>query len=382
MIPTTRRRRPSTAVATVSGTAKTSQAKTSTTATASTRRQVNVHSSVHLTAGVLATGAAWTGTAIGVLITLVVVAAAGVYAWPLRSRWLRRAAAETLDFATATSRAQEVVRADSRDPEVLPEGRTKLLTHGTRTAKAVLLLHGYTVWPDQFATLAQLYFEQGYNVYVPRAPRHGLVDRPAHRQVTVRELVGYANESVNIAAGLGDEVGIVGISGGAVLGTWLAQYRADVVRRLLVLAPFYGVNRAKAPGYLIKPLTVLFGFRILPDRRAGSTNFWLAALSQYLRVKANFQQEPAAPNLISIAVAFSENDDSIDREAAVTVPRKLAEANGLRLGVHRIASEMGLGHDIVRPDRVADHGDELNKIYLALYEGTGSGSIEERVALA
>ncbi|WP_433650319.1 hypothetical protein ACQP2C_28310 [Micromonospora zamorensis] len=36
-----------------------------------------------------------------------------------------------------------------------------------RTGRAVLLLHGYTLAPDQYDELAEEFFDRGYNVWVP-----------------------------------------------------------------------------------------------------------------------------------------------------------------------------------------------------------------------
>ncbi|MFK3979102.1 alpha/beta hydrolase [Micromonospora sp. NPDC050397] len=310
----------------------------------------------------------WLLVTLGVLVVLALPVLV-VYAWPLRHGRLRHAPVESLDYHAAVARAEQTVAADRHDPQVLPEAGTMLLSHGTRTARAVLMLHGYTVSPAQFAGLARFYFDHGYNVYVPRAPGHGLRDRRAEGRLNAVELVGYANESVTVAAGLGEEVGVVGISGGAVLGTWLARHRSDVVRRLLVLAPFYGVNPAKAPAYLVKPLTVLFGFRVLPDRQVSGTGFWLSALSQYLRIMINLRALAGGGDLRNVAVVFAAGDDSIDQRAAVEIPRRLAEANDLPLLLHRLAPELGLGHDIVRPDRVNELADDLHRLYLDLYEG-------------
>jgi hypothetical protein len=48
------------------------------------------------------------------------------------------------------------------------------------------------------------------------------------------------------------------------------------------------------------------------------------------------------------------------------------------LRVHRLGRELGLGHDIVRPDRVNDLADELDRLYLDLYEGHGGPARVER----
>lgn len=145
----------------------------------------------------------WLAIVVGALVLLLLLPVLVVYAWPLRSGRLRRVLVESPDYDTVVARAAKIVAADRDDPAVAPEAGSVLLTHGTRTARAVLMLHGYTVSPAQFANLARFYFDHGYNVYVPREPGHGLVDRRAEGRLNAIDLVGYANESINIAAGLG-----------------------------------------------------------------------------------------------------------------------------------------------------------------------------------
>jgi pimeloyl-ACP methyl ester carboxylesterase len=314
----------------------------------------------------------WIGGVLGALLLLLVVSVVLVYAWPLGSHRLREAQSESLDFGAATARAEAVIRAEGADPDVRAECRSQLLTHGARAAKAVLLLHGYTACPAQYSDLAKTYFDHGYNVFVPRAPRHGLVDQLAHAKVTAVELVDYAAQSLNIAAGLGDDVGVVGISGGGVLATWLTEYRPGTVRHALVLSPFYRPNPAQATGYEIKPLTVLFGFRIVPDR-IDSNGFSYSALSQYLRIRANFRQRPVNDGLSSMAVVFSDGDTFVDHRAAVDIPRQIAETNKISLTVRELGREFGLAHDIVTPDDLHGRQDELNQLYLDLYEGVQTG---------
>ncbi len=57
-----------------------------------------------------------------------------------------------------------------KDPILHPLGRTRLLSHGKKTATAVLWFHGYSTCPQQFVPLGQKCFEHGMNVYIPRAP--------------------------------------------------------------------------------------------------------------------------------------------------------------------------------------------------------------------
>ncbi|WFE53570.1 alpha/beta fold hydrolase [Micromonospora sp. WMMD1155] len=199
-------------------------------------------------------------------LALVVVVVGGLWLWPVRRPGRRLAPAQPLDFDTAVQAAEAHVAGETTDPAVRPESRSRLLSHGSRTDRAVLLLHGYTLAPEQYDDLAQEFFDRGYNVWVPRAPQHGTVDRQAHHRVEAEELTTYAARAWAIAAALGDEVGVVGISGGAVLATWLAQVPGAAVRRLLLLSPFFGPSPRQAPAYLVRPLLLLYGRRVLRDR--------------------------------------------------------------------------------------------------------------------
>jgi pimeloyl-ACP methyl ester carboxylesterase len=311
-------------------------------------------------------------TAIG-LVALLVLLVAAVYLWPLESAGLRSAPVTNFDFAAATNRAQEIVKSDIDNPAVLPECRSTLLSHGAKAAKSVVLLHGYTDCPSQFAQLAQLYFARGYNVWIPRAPHHGLTDTEAHAHVTAAELVTYANDAMNVAAGLGSEAGVAGISGGAVLATWLVAHRPDNVQHCLLLSPFYAPSSAQAPSAAVKPLIVLFGFHLVPDHIDGN-GFSFAALSQYLRIaRGNSQISRASGHLKSVAIVTSANDTFIDRKKAVSTAQHIADTNNLRLGVRELPADVGLGHDIVDPRELKGRVDELDKLYFQLYEGSQVG---------
>ncbi|MET7749102.1 alpha/beta fold hydrolase [Micromonospora sp. NPDC005367] len=309
------------------------------------------------------------GVTLSALLALVVLAAVVLYAWPLGGSDLQRATPTALTFDVALGQAEQVVAAETADPDVRPECRSVVMSHGTRTAKAVLLLHGYTDCPKQYAGLAKRYFDEGYNVWVPRAPRHGVTDELAHAKLEATELVTYANDGLNLVTGLGDEVGVVGISGGGVLATWLAGRRPDAVRHLLLLSPFYKPNSAQAPGFVVKPMIVLFGFHLVPDK-INSEGFSFAALSQYLRIARNFDLDQRNPRLMSVAVVTSANDDFIDRQEAVDVPRQIAAASDRPLAVHELPAELGIGHDVVDPGTLGNRSDELDKLYFDLYEGT------------
>lgn len=102
-----------------------------------------------------------------------------------------------------------------------------VLLHGTRTPVAAVLFHGLTNNPAQFAAFTPLLHARGVNVFVPRLPLHGYRDRmtTAIASLTAEMLLDAAGEAVEIAAGLGDRVAVLGISMGALLAAHAAQFR-------------------------------------------------------------------------------------------------------------------------------------------------------------
>ncbi|XVV09054.1 alpha/beta fold hydrolase [Actinoplanes sp. CA-131856] len=310
---------------------------------------------------------------LGAVIVLLVAAVAAVYLWPLHSSRLTHGTAATLPFGEARARAESAVSADTADSSVTPRCRTKALLHPGHTAKAVLMLHGYTDCPAQFDSLAKLYYDKGYNVYVPRAPRHGVTDTKAHAGLHADELADYAEDALTVTSGLGGDVGVVGVSGGAVLATWLAEYRPDAVAHLLALSPFYQPAAEQAPAWQVKPLIVLYGSRLLPDHFNGN-GFSYAALSQYLRIVRNYRDDPVNAKLTSVAVVTSANDTFIDRGRAAEITQDIASANKIGLGRYEIPAQWGVGHDTADPAGLGGHAAELEQTYFGLYEGTGSPS--------
>jgi len=110
--------------------------------------------------------------------------------------------------------------------DILPAARTALLEHGRRTPLAVVLLHGYTNNPAQYAGFAPMLFRRGVNVFVPRMPEHGdrnrLTDRIA--RLTATTLVQRVFEALDVAAGFGQRIGVLGISMGGTLAAYVAQH--------------------------------------------------------------------------------------------------------------------------------------------------------------
>jgi carboxylesterase len=157
------------------------------------------------------------------------------------------------------SRASSV-RARDGEGELARNCESELLTHGSRTGHAVVLLHGFTNCPRQFHALAESLFARGCNVVVPRLRHHGLADRMTTEQarLTADDLTDAAWEAVDIAHGLGDTVCVAGLSITAVAAGWAAQERSDVGRAVL-LAPAFS---PKHVGAMLEPFVTRLAARL------------------------------------------------------------------------------------------------------------------------
>ncbi len=108
----------------------------------------------------------------------------------------------------------EAISSDEEHQKDLnPVCTTQLLTHGKKVAKVIVFLHGFTSCPNQFARLGEEYFNKGYNVYIPRIPRHGISDRLGNslKGLCAEELAKFAAQSTDIARGLGERVIVAGV---------------------------------------------------------------------------------------------------------------------------------------------------------------------------
>jgi carboxylesterase len=161
-------------------------------------------------------------------------------------------------YADALDRARAFAALD--DASILPAARTTLLDHGHRTPLAVVLLHGFTNNPAQYAQFGPLLHARGVNVFIPRMPEHGDRDRLTDRiaKLTAESLLASATEAVDVACGLGERVGVLGISMGGTLAAYFAQFRriaiaVPVAPDFALLQLPYPVSRAFARIFLLLP---------------------------------------------------------------------------------------------------------------------------------
>jgi len=271
------------------------------------------------------------------------------------------------DPAASYDEAQKRLQAWAEEEAELPlldVCRTKFLSHGHRTEQAILFFHGYTTCPEQFAELGQIFFEKGYNVFIPCMPRHGWKDRLTDEQkyLTAEELAEYGDRSLDIACGLGKRVIALGISGGGTIVSWLAQNRADL-DVAVPLAPF--LRMYVLPAFLISPFINLFS--LLPnfftwwDPRTKEKNpfsiyyayprYSLGILAEILRLalavkRQAKEREPAAGKIL---VVVNDFDLGVSNDEIETLTNLWKSRKADRVSVAHFDRKMKMLHDIITP---------------------------------
>jgi pimeloyl-ACP methyl ester carboxylesterase len=276
------------------------------------------------------------------------------------------------------------IDASELDPRINPERRSIHLLHGSQVETAVVLFHGYTSSPPQFALVAKAYFDAGYNVWVPLAPAHGYVDRlgPDLSNVTVDSLRTYADGSVDIARGLGRHVIVAGLSGGGAISEWLLSERPDV-EQAIAISPF--LQPIGTPRWQIRPL-----YRA--TRLFDATHWWDAEKKQHFnednlhsngyprttyRGLAAYMtlgqwatdriRRTGRPATGKLTLVVNEADHDLDGEYNAASARGLAAPD--RLTVFRIPKSQGFDHDIVDP--WDSNKDRMGEVYVWLSRALG-----------
>jgi carboxylesterase len=283
-------------------------------------------------------------------------------------------------YNESVTRVEQILSDEAKIIELNPVCGTKLLSHGESVDNVIVFLHGFTSCPDQFAKLGEEYFEQGYNVYIPRVPRHGIKDRLGNplKGLTAEELAEFATQSADIAQGLGKRVIVAGLSGGGSMTTWLSQERADV-DLAAPISPFLGIgfiprifNRPLANLLLLAPDFFQWWDPIHKENNPNSatysyTRYPTHALIENMRLGYIAEEDakrikPAAGAILTITNA---NDDSINN-AVVAEFEKMWQDHGEQfLETYQFPKEFGLPHDLITANR-PDGNIEL--VYPKLHE--------------
>lgn len=266
----------------------------------------------------------------------------------------------------AVARVEAIRAAEEASGEINPVCLPNLMTHGEKTEKVIVFYHGFTSCPEQFRELGEQFFEQGYNVYIPRMPHHGHADRMSEAllETSAEELAAFATESVDIARGLGDELTVAGLSGGGTLATWIGQEHEDV-EQVVMVAPFLGIGFV--PTILNRPLTQIAdhvpNIWMWWDPRTKEDNplsqsyqyprYPLHALAEYLRLGFAAQQDARQnkPGVNRIVVITNDNDDSVNNDIIGQFVDTWRDHGEEYLNTFEFEKELNLPHDLITPTR-------------------------------
>jgi esterase/lipase len=294
---------------------------------------------------------------------------------PVRTRDLGSRPRAIGDYAATVA---ELLKDNDRDSaSIVPDGQSILLVHGRRTPVAVLLLHGFTNSPHQFDSLASMLFRDGANVYVPRLPRHaergGTASTLAH--LTAEELRAAADSAMDVVDALGDTVVVAGLSLGGTMAAWIAQYRADAAR-VIVISPLMAVM--KVPRVLAGPITAavmrLPAFTYhdrsnpnAPDREPGWST---RAIAQSLRLglavrRASVDTAPASKQVVFL---LNANDHTVAPWPVFALARQWSD-HGASVQMYSLSQELGLPHDVIDPRQPIRRPDVVYPAIIAFVRG-------------
>ncbi len=311
----------------------------------------------------------------GVAFCLLVLGAIGF--WPLDPGELTMDSQPVLEYEKARLQLDEVMARPLG--EVSEECRGRVFDHGRKTPVVVVLMHGLTNCPKQFAVFGELAFERGANVIIPRTPYHGYADRMTKdlALLDAQSMLDVANRAVDLARGLGERVVVVGLSVNGVTAGWLAQNRSDVDQAVL-MSPFFAphgvAERWVGPlARTLYRLPNLFPWwdPVAKERLEGSDvsypRFSTHAIAQVMRMGLDVfrdanRESPAAGR---ITVVTSGADTAISAGAVEEVVEIWREG-GATVDEKRFPKDLGVPHDSIDPLQPGAQTDVVYPVLLDL----------------
>ncbi|MEB3328980.1 MAG: alpha/beta fold hydrolase [Candidatus Sericytochromatia bacterium] len=268
---------------------------------------------------------------------------------------------------------------------------SRLLLHPDRAPRGTLVMyHGFTAGTWQYDLLAGQAFRQGYNVFVPRMPGHGLQtptgdEDPSGllRGGAWRQYQAFGDETVALARALGGPLAVLGLSVGGNVALDVAERHPDIAN-VVAYAPFlwpihervgrlFGVLNGLDAIFPGRASSALDGIQhswgpacraeTLSGARPGHSYF--PASAAFAAAAYGLAIEEAAPRGRGNMQLFVTAADDAAQEAII---RRVHERWGGRSrGLYRYGQAEGVPHPMVHPreDRGRGHTPTLYRMTLA-----------------
>jgi carboxylesterase len=204
-------------------------------------------------------------------------------------------------------------------------------------------------------------------------PYNGLSDvgTNEHSRLTAGKMRQYADEVIDIAAGLGDRMIVVGFSAGGVLSAWIAQNRTEP-DFVVTVSPALGVTSLppRVSRFLARMFPALPDFRI-PIKASTDpplhayTAYSSRGLGEMLRLsEAVFQQaERMSPKSKRLLAVVNPTDPAVSESTFRHLIGLWTRTAPTKVTVRTFRSELGLSHDIIDP---AQPKQRIDVVYPAL----------------
>jgi len=277
-----------------------------------------------------------------------------------------------------TEAIQRIAQLKAQEPPGMnPICELQLISHDKKVDRAIILVHGYTNCPQQFKELGQRFYNLGYNVLIAPLPHHGLADRmtEAQAQLNAEELATYADETVDIAQGLGNHVIMMGLSAGGATTAWAAQNRSDI-DLAVIISPAFGYKQIPTP----MTAAVMNIYTLLPDEfvwwdpvlqtkitpEYAYPRYSKHALVQILRLGFSVQENAkySMPAAQKVVVVLNPADDAVNNPLTMTIAKNW-QANGANLTTFEFEHNLQLPHDMIDPTQPSQ---QINIVYPRLIE--------------
>ena len=293
------------------------------------------------------------------------------------------------DFEQARVLFENLRRTESTLP-LSPEGASRMLDHGKRTPRAFVLLHGLTNCPEQFLPLARILHAQGANVIIPRARYAGFADvlNSVQGNQSGQDLLDQAAVGLDIAAGLGDRVSLVGLSGSAVAGTWMAQHR-DGVSEMVLIAPFFSLDSVPAPlidasAAILSRMPNFYQWwdsqqkENLAGPKYAYPRFGSRCMASTIQLSRNVRQNLAHLPLRIEALHFliTASDTAANNPLTQEIAASLAKSHTATITFDEFPAELNIPHDMIDPSQPHANTEIAYKKILELLDMNDSTSVE------